>query len=120
MTDSAMERRQNQRILFDAPARIEVDGVSYQTRVLDISLNGALVAAPSDWAPAPGYKLSAHVKLNEETEIHMQAEVAHVRDGQVGLHRLQIDMDSICHLRRLVELNLGDEELLNRELGALG
>ncbi|NQD96622.1 PilZ domain-containing protein, partial [Pseudomonas sp. CrR25] len=28
--------------------------------------------------------------------------------------------DSISHLRRLVELNLGDEALLERELTALG
>ena len=30
-----------------------------------------------------------------------------------------IDLDSISHLRRFVELNLGDEQELERELGAL-
>ena len=30
-----------------------------------------------------------------------------------------IDLDSITHLRRLVELNLGDEKLLERELSHL-
>jgi len=34
--------------------------------------------------------------------------------------RQHIDLDSISHLRRLVELNLGDEALLERELAALG
>jgi hypothetical protein len=31
----------------------------------------------------------------------------------------EIDLDSISHLRRLIELNLGDQEELERELGAL-
>ena len=38
----------------------------------------------------------------------------------VGMVCRHIDVDSISHLRRLVELNLGDEALLERELAALG
>ena len=36
-----------------------------------------------------------------------------------GLHCLAIDIDSVTHLRRLVELNLGDPALLEREVSAL-
>ena len=54
-----------------------------------------------------------------EAVIRMEGEIAH-RDGtQVGMRCTGIDLDSIAHLRRLVELNLGDEELLHRELSAL-
>jgi len=37
----------------------------------------------------------------------------------LGLSCREIDLDSITHLRRLVALNLGDEALLDRELGLL-
>ena len=51
-----------------------------------------------------------------DTMINMEASIAHIEGRQVGLKRAHIDMDSISHLRRLVELNLGDSELLHREL----
>jgi hypothetical protein len=45
-----------------------------------------------------------------------------MRDEQelLGFVCQYIDLDSISHLRRLVELNLGDGSLLERELAALG
>jgi hypothetical protein len=49
----------------------------------------------------------------------MQGELVHREGHQVGLRCREIDIESIAHLRRLVELNLGDEDLLERELSAL-
>ena len=42
------------------------------------------------------------------------------QNDELGLRCVDIDLDSITHLRRLVELNLGETELLERELSALG
>ena len=50
----------------------------------------------------------------------MDVEIAHRENDELGLNCKDIDVDSITHLRRLVELNLGDPELLERELSALG
>jgi hypothetical protein len=44
----------------------------------------------------------------------------HSDEGQVGFECEFIDLDSISNLRRLVELNLGDSMLLERQLGSLG
>lgn len=52
--------------------------------------------------------------------IKMDITVAYIEDQQIGLDCKGIDLDSITHLRRLVELNLGDANLLKRELMALG
>ena len=49
----------------------------------------------------------------------MEARVVHVEGRYAGLRCLAIDLDSVTHLRRLVELNLGDPALLERELSAL-
>lgn len=45
--------------------------------------------------------------------------MAHCNGEQAGLLCLTIDIDSVTHLRRLVELNLGDTDLLERELSHL-
>jgi hypothetical protein len=50
----------------------------------------------------------------------MKAVVAHIEKGSAGFRCDKIEAESAVHLRRLVELNLGDEELLHRELAALG
>jgi len=49
----------------------------------------------------------------------MTASVAHIDPTRIGFICEHIDLDSITHLKRLVELNLGDEELLHRELSSL-
>jgi hypothetical protein len=49
----------------------------------------------------------------------MAGEVVHVEDGRLGLRCTEIDLESITNLRRLVELNLGDEAALHREMSAM-
>lgn len=114
------ERRHFQRILFDAPVTVSAGTQRISTRLIDISLNGALleVNRPSSWKS--GDRLNLNIRLSDQAFIDMQAVVAHREKGQLGLTCEHIDMESIAHLRRLVELNLGDEALLERELSALG
>ena len=49
----------------------------------------------------------------------MHIAVVHQTSEETGLQCNAIDIDSISHLRRLVELNLGDENQLNKELSQL-
>lgn len=49
----------------------------------------------------------------------MTVSLAHEKGRQLGFYCEEIDLDSITHLRRLIELNLGSSELLERELSAL-
>jgi hypothetical protein len=57
--------------------------------------------------------------LSPEATIVMAVSVAHQGAGRIGLDCTHIDIESAQHLRRLVELNLGDDALLHRELAAL-
>ena len=49
----------------------------------------------------------------------MDVTVAHLNGTCVGVRCDKIDIDSASHLRRLLELNLGDADLLSRELTEL-
>lgn len=121
-TDSSTERRRFSRIPFhiEANIRSETDNSYLKCEVTDISLNGLLIVKPANWAG----KLSEahHVTLlleKGQTVIDMDTTVAHIDESSVGFICEHIDLTSISHLKRLVELNLGDEELLQRELSAL-
>jgi c-di-GMP-binding flagellar brake protein YcgR len=115
------ERRRFHRILFDAPIQIETADETLHTNLLDISLKGALARIPEHWHPDAGQPVTLHVILDEEgREITMHALCAHIEAEQVGFLCDEIDMDSITRLKRLVELNIGDEDLLQRDLAALG
>jgi hypothetical protein len=114
------EHRHFSRIPFDANATIVGTDRSWETDLLDISLKGVLVSAPDDWSAKTGDRFFLKVSLDAETGINMEVEVAHQESSHIGFHCHHIDVESIGHLRRIVELNLGDENLLHRELSALG
>ncbi len=123
-SDTSEERRKFQRILFDAPTTVScASGESFQTTLIDISLNGALITRPEGWNGVTGDESEIiTITLDQENGIviRMEAVLVHVEDDLLGLQCRHIDMDSITHLRRLVELNMGDPDLLERELAALG
>jgi len=120
-TNQDHERRRFRRVLFDAPVEIVLGDATFTTLLVDLSLKGALVQTPAHWPGGPGTEARITVRLDEGDDvITMDGQVVHQEESHVGFQCLQIDMDSITHLRRLVELNLGDAELLERELSQLG
>jgi hypothetical protein len=57
--------------------------------------------------------------LSDQTSIAMSAQVVHQTLEQLHLACVTIDIDSISHLRRLIELNIGDATAAERELSEL-
>jgi hypothetical protein len=113
-------RRRFSRIRFQRPAELVLGTERVPVEVIDISLNGALVQVPAGFAGRTGQPCSIHIRLEpSESYIRMVGEMAHVEPGRVGVRREEIDLESMAHLRRLVELNLGDPGLLDREFDAL-
>lgn len=116
---SAADRRHFWRAAFHSGARLIDRSGTSSVELLDISLKGALVEVPPQWRGEAGETCQLKLTLAEDAFITMRASVAHVEGQFVGLRCESIDLDSITHLRRLVELNSGDPALLDRELHAL-
>ncbi|MBI3531059.1 MAG: PilZ domain-containing protein [Burkholderiales bacterium] len=57
--------------------------------------------------------------LSSTTFIAMDIVVARVQGSQLGLQCTHIDLDSVTHLRQLIERNAQDPALLGRELAML-
>jgi hypothetical protein len=113
------DRRQFWRATFRSPVHLVDKRGTVPAELIDISLKGALIKVPPEWQGRIQDNCQLKLKLTEGSAIIMRALVAHVEGRRVGLHCESIDLDSITHLRRLVELNAGDPALLERELAAL-
>ena len=114
------ERRKFTRIPFDASARIQCAAGTFDSEIIDISLKGALLKRPKDLVLAQGEPAQVVIYgSNNSFTISISAIIEHLEDEALGLEYSEIDIDSATHLRRLIELNLGDENLLNRELAEL-
>lgn len=110
------ERRQFSRIQFDSPARLQTKAGTQDVRIVDISLKGVLVLLPDAGVITEAEQCRLTIPLTDEVHIDMTLEAAHRGAQHVGFHCTHIDIESMGHLRRLVELNLGDADMLRREL----
>ena len=111
----ATDRRNFWRAVFHAPVRVATHDGKGTASLLDISLNGALLETNANWHVNPGEECELLLELGRGSTITMWATVMHVDGPYVGLRCEIIDLDSITHLRRLVELNSGDPAILDRE-----
>jgi hypothetical protein len=116
----AQERRDFWRASFHSPVRLtNTEGVEYSGQLHDLSLKGALLEMPVNWPGQPGERYRLQLDLSPEVRITMQTTVMHQEGRLIGLRCDEIDLDSVTALRRLVELNSDDPDLLERELSAL-
>lgn len=113
------DRRQFWRAAFHSGVQLVDAAGSWPAELVDISLRGALIKTPPDWAGRIDDSCQVKLKLADDAVIIMRAVVSHIEGRRVGVRCESIDIDSITHLRRLVALNAGDASLLDREFSAL-
>lgn len=113
------ERRHYIRVPFAAPARLMAGQDLLEVKVLDLSLKGALLQTQIPNAYPLGTPCRLRVPLAENDHISMSIEIAHLQGTVLGVRCTDIDLDSVTHLRRLIELQLGDPALLERDLAEL-
>ncbi|MFY8042787.1 MAG: PilZ domain-containing protein [Rhodoferax sp.] len=114
------ERRRFQRGAFDAPTELRQGERRWPVKLLDLSLKGLLVKRPEPWDADPTQDFDAVIHLNDKkTQVSMQVELRHDESTRLGFICLHIDIDSMTHLHRLVELNLADSTEMMRELREL-
>jgi len=116
-----IEKRLFQRIRFGVTTEVEIDGNRYETRLVDISLKGALIEFSHDEILDRGLPchLIVHLDMSDVT-LSFTGVVAHSHDNLTGIKFITIDIDTMMHLRSLLELNSGDADLVRSELNAFG
>lgn len=113
------ERRRFQRIDFDAPTELRQGTRRWPVKLLDLSLKGLLIECPRPWDADLTQDFDAIIHLDREVRVRMQVELRHEEPTRLGFVCLYIDLDSMSHLHRLVELNVADSTEMMRELREL-
>ena len=110
-------KRYYRRIDFHVEATAKIDNIVYTGELYDIALKGALIKMNKKSASPLGKKCHVILKLpNSNITLKFEAKIAHKKDTYLGFKFEGADVDSITHLRRLLVLNTGDEEGIDREL----
>ena len=118
------EKRKFSRVLFTGQCLLnkDVSGEmeTWKTDLLDISLKGALVHRPDSWPYQENTPVQLHLYL-EGSDIVLESAgvICHQEAEQLGIKFLSLNLESISHLKRLIQLNLADETLLHREMSQL-
>ena len=111
------ERRRFSRIIYRAPALVTHKGQVLATTVQDLSLHGVLLSLIEENHFHCGDEIDVEIPLPEsDIKINLTANVVDSNASSIRVRIVHIDIESIGYLRRLVELNVGDDALLHREL----
>ncbi len=119
MTSEFNEKRQFHRITFQSDAILKSATSQWRCQVLDLSLNGCLVQFTEDWQQHSPEIYTLELSLSDDIDIIMELSMSHQHEKIVGFKCEYIDFDSFSNLSRLIELNLGDSQLLEQDLLAL-
>ena len=108
------------RVPFSAAVTLHLTHQKLDVKLLDIALKGALVQTAQPMALQLQEPCRLVLPLTEGGDlIEMTGKLVHLEDRNVGLKCEHIDLLSLTQLRRLLELNTGDPDLMDRELSLL-
>ncbi|MFM2621238.1 PilZ domain-containing protein [Vibrio owensii] len=111
------ERRRFSRIIYQVSALLEQGDLALQATIQDLSLHGLLLKAENASSLEPSRKVDVAFSFAQSEQVmQLTANIISITDNEIRLKIANIDIDSISQLKRFIELNVGNNELLNREL----
>ncbi len=114
-----VEKRNFQRVPFATEAEINYNDKKYHGELLNISLQGALIDGQGDIPLEEGSlcMLSIHL-LDSEISLHFDVDLVRREEDRLGFRFIGEDTETIIHLRRLLELNIGSSETIDKEMSS--
>ena len=98
-------RRHFTRIPMDCQVMLACGAQQWKSKLIDISLKGALLAIPEDFSECPECSCRLMFSLNEtDVSIMMVGHIVYHKDKHLGFRCDRITLNSITHLKRMVEL----------------
>ncbi|KJY83721.1 pilus assembly protein PilZ [Vibrio galatheae] len=112
-----IERRRFSRIVYQTQATLTQDTTSIVALVSDLSLHGLLVSSEQSSLLDRDKPVNVEFSLaGSDVTIQLVGNIVGLNNNVIRLSIDHIDIESIGHLKRLVELNVGDDELLHRDI----
>lgn len=108
--------RNYRRIPFTTTATLLYDQRRVSCDLVDLALRGALLQTADAVSLSIGARAQVEIELaSSELKLTFGAELIHHEQDQYGFLFIDADDESLAHLRRLLELNLGNSEQVDRE-----
>jgi len=112
--------RQYARVPFPAEVQLHLNDQTLTVHLVDIALKGALVQVDAKHKLTLQAPCRLELPLADGGEgVVMAGAIVHLNGQHVGIECNNIDLTSLTRLRRLIELNTGDCDLMDRELSHL-
>ncbi|GGA71545.1 cyclic diguanosine monophosphate-binding protein [Neiella marina] len=113
------ERRKFFRIVLDWPVEVVVGEVRTPAVLIDLSFKGLLLHSDTMQLPVDE-KVDVEVHNPEsDSPMSFKAHVVRASNGNFAMQIDAVDIDTMSELRRTIELNIGNDALLQRNLEQL-
>jgi hypothetical protein len=107
------------RISLDAPALLSTPEEKWETRLIDLSLTGALVELPDGWTGRMGSYYTLRVRLTNQSYFSTEVVIRQADRDRLGMAFADLDQHGRDVIRWLMEVSIGDTSLLRHELSDL-
>lgn len=104
------------RVSLHNPAIIATADSQWDTHLMDLSLSGALLEHPTGWTGKTGDCMRLKLLLADQSYLEVDAQIRQIDADRLGMSFIDLDETDRDEIRWLVEINLGDPALLQREL----
>lgn len=112
-----MNERRFRRIPFEAEMLVVVGDHGWSCQLLDLALKGVLLENPETLPLSQGTVAKLSLPLpGSKVVLNFEAELVHREGNRLGFKFLREDLETLTHLRTLLELNTGDPEGVRSEL----
>jgi len=110
------DQRSFRRLNFETEADIYIGETPVRCKLVDLALQGALFTSTEELAVEIGKHYQLKITLPaSELSLDFTAELIHQRGQFYGFIFLAVNNVTMGHLRRLLELNFGDSDEVERE-----
>ena len=114
-----MNNRHFRRIPFQAEVTLSSDQDVWTGELLDVAMKGAMVGTDAPLPLSLGAKYNLCISLpGTPISLDFQAELVHSEESCYGFKFISENLETLTHLRKLIELNTGDAEATRSELSA--
>lgn len=112
-----MNNRRFRRIPFEAQVSLNIDQKVWAGELMDVAMKGALVSTIEPLPIAPDTPCSLCISLpGTPISLDFEVQLIHSEDNHYGFKFISENLETLTHLRKLIELNTGDAETTRSEL----
>ncbi len=121
MSQSKENRRRFTRVPFCVDAVLSKEDEKWPVRLVDLSIRGALLELPEDVELQLSDEYFLTVRLEGSTiDLRFKSKPVRQDKNRGGFTLIATDIETLTHIRTLLEYNTGDPDGVMRELLALG